>query len=869
MRSNVFFRSLVSVFVSFFVLAANSLLAQEMPSRVQSEAMAPAVTLRSATAPIMDVRIAPTSKQLLEASQSASLAESAPTPLAKILGVKPPPRPSAPRRVGSVFPSNVESRSVQWERQADGSNVTHIRISSAGAFGIRAKLQLPAGMTMGELRAVAQMGDTAESVPLRVAQQGEIWTPYTEGDTQIVEIITPQKVSDAQIGVSDIVHFEESLNEAKGPGIASVGKAAGSCNPDVVCSSNNSAIDAGIAERARSVVRMSFQSGGSSYLCSATLINSPSQQNFLLTANHCFSTQAEAASLSTRWFYESGTCGAGTAGATGAVTVSGGAQLVFTNQFVDQTLLKMNLAPPSGAIFSGWNASALAPSSSIVSISHPSGDVMKFALGTINSFVQARTDGLIRLSDYQQDMYAVQFTRGVIEGGSSGSGLFTLNGNSLQLRGVLSSSTVVNDPEGLSCTNLNENANYGRFDYLYPQIAPLLNGQGYPADDYPNQPTATGPAVIPGASASGSLSYIGDIDVFRIPVTQAGTLFVKSSGGYDLIGNLMDSNGTTLVSNDDNFDANNEFGITWQVSPGTYYLAVAPWDPTVITTTGYSISTSFSTATTNHTALWWGGDAQSGWGVNVNQQGNTIFATMFNYEAAGLALNPPMWLVATGTRVGTADSFSGTLYRVAGPAFNASPFTPITSANNTAVGTMRFDFTGLNSGTLTYDVSGGGTGGTGSTVSRSITRQAFGTLPDCAFSGGDRSFASNYQDLWWNPNESGWGINFTHQSDTIFATLFTYEPGAGNANKGMWLVATMPKQSSGEVFQGPLLRTSGPAFNALPLPFVITSAQVGTMKVTFTNGNAAQLVYDVNGVSVTKTIERQVFDVFRPECTAP
>jgi len=50
---------------------------------------------------------------------------------------------------------------------------------------------------------------------------------------------------------------------------------------------------------------------------------------------------------------------------------------------------------------------------------------------------------------------------------------------------------------------------------------------------------------------------------------------------------------------------------------------------------------------------------------------------------------------------------------------------------------------------------------------------------------------------------------------------------------------------------------------------VITSAQVGTMKVTFTNGNAAQLVYDVNGVSVTKTIERQVFDVFRPECTAP
>jgi len=33
--------------------------------------------------------------------------------------------------------------------------------------------------------------------------------------------------------------------------------------------------------------------------------------------------------------------------------------------------------------------------------------------------------------------------------------------------------------------------------------------------------------------------------------------------------------------------------------------------------------------------------------------------------------------------------------------------------------------------------------------------------------------ASNYQGLWWNApagSESGWGINFAHQSDIIFAT---------------------------------------------------------------------------------------------------
>ena len=25
------------------------------------------------------------------------------------------------------------------------------------------------------------------------------------------------------------------------------------------------------------------------------------------------------------------------------------------------------------------------------------------------------------------------------------------------------------------------------------------------------------------------------------------------------------------------------------------------------------------------------------------------------------------------------------------------------------------------------------------------------------------------QDLWWNPAESGWGINLAHQDDTVFA----------------------------------------------------------------------------------------------------
>ncbi len=32
----------------------------------------------------------------------------------------------------------------------------------------------------------------------------------------------------------------------------------------------------------------------------------------------------------------------------------------------------------------------------------------------------------------------------------------------------------------------------------------------------------------------------------------------------------------------------------------------------------------------------------------------------------------------------------------------------------------------------------------------------------------------NYSDLWWNQNESGWGMMLNHQGDVIFAPWYTY-----------------------------------------------------------------------------------------------
>jgi hypothetical protein len=137
--------------------------------------------------------------------------------------------------------------------------------------------------------------------------------------------------------------------------------------------------------------------------------------------------------------------------------------------------------------------------------------------------------------------------------------------------------------------------------------------------------------------------------------------------------------------------------------------------------------------------------------------------------------------------------------------------------------------------------------------------QVFGPLPSCIFSAPNNLAAAiNYTDLWWKApagSESGWGINFTHQGDTIFATWFTYD----HDHTPMWLVATANKSAPG-TYSGTLFRTTGPAFNAVPFnPMSIVGTNVGTAMFTFIDGNTASFAYTVNGVSQTKAITRQVF----------
>lgn len=118
---------------------------------------------------------------------------------------------------------------------------------------------------------------------------------------------------------------------------------------------------------------------------------------------------------------------------------------------------------------------------------------------------------------------------------------------------------------------------------------------------------------------------------------------------------------------------------------------------------------------------------------------------------------------------------------------------------------------------------------------------------------GATPFSTDQSDLWWNPNESGWGIQFVQRGSVIFATMFVYD-----SNKiPYWYTATLNSQG-GFTWSGDLVATTGPWFGTVPFnSATVTVAKVGTMTWTAQSVTAGVLSYSAAGISVGKNLVRQ------------
>ena len=158
----------------------------------------------------------------------------------------------------------------------------------------------------------------------------------------------------------------------------------------------------------------------------------------------------------------------------------------------------------------------------------------------------------------------------------------------------------------------------------------------------------------------------------------------------------------------------------------------------------------------------WFNPGRSGHGMDLQRAGNSMVATWYTYNEDGT----PHWYQAFGELQG--NSWTGELYQAVWvPAQNG--------IETEVVGTMTMTFTTPQSAEFSWEI---GTRSGSETFSR--FQFAVGYTPQ------------NYTGMWYDPNESGWGISVDSLAGTRIVLVFFYDGnnqprwvlGAGNNDSG-------------------------------------------------------------------------------------
>ncbi|AAW74520.1 trypsin-like peptidase domain-containing protein [Xanthomonas oryzae pv. oryzae] len=360
----------------------------------------------------------------------------------------------------------VNLSKLDWQMAADGSRVASLKVSSAQAASLRASLVLRGvGATPGDpskvtLRFAGNDGRVfAQSGASFTTSGNDIgWSPTVSGEDLLIELSLPAGLypENFSLSIPQLSHLDISPTASRRDMMTIATGESGSCENDIVCRANPTS---GFTNAANAVARILFTTSEGTFVCTGTLLNNSNspKRHLFWTAAHCISTQTVAETLQTYWFYDAAKCNGKTASLQ-ATTLTGGAFLRHANTRRDTALLELKTAPPSGAFYAAWNSAAIgSTSTSIVGIHHPAGDVKKYSLGTVTA-LSSSIDG-------KKPLYRVVWSDGTTEGGSSGSGLFTVaSDGAYQLRGSLYGGFA-------QCTAQTAPDYYSRFSDVYSTIS--------------------------------------------------------------------------------------------------------------------------------------------------------------------------------------------------------------------------------------------------------------------------------------------------------------------------------------------------------------------------------------------------------------
>ena len=531
----------------------------------------------------------------------------------------------APMRIGVSEEVFVSAGDGQWVN-VDGGRVWRLEITGMGATFNRLHLS---GVMLAPGEKLYLISGNGEGVigPIEARgefENGEAWGMFAPGETSRIEWFVPDS-SNSQELPFESVDYTHGYRE-----IFATEAQEATCDQDPVCFPT-------WANESSAAARMTFTSGGGSYLCSGQLMatNAADETPYFSTANHCISIQSEANSCQFLFNYRAATCN----GTTGTTTNVVGSDLVKTYLTSDCTLLQIRATLPTTAYWGGWMSTNPATGTASTGIHHPGGREM-----TISFCNKAAASSICGTSTQWS---TVSWTSGVTEGGSSGSALY--QNSDKKMYGVLTCGAS-------SCTNTTGKDGYGRWDNA-------VNAGGFSTslaagtDDVqePNDSCAAAKAVAAG-TYSGLVVKRLDEDWYALTVPPTGTViitetFTHSNGDIDT--QLFSTCGGTALTSRSGRVSNDSFAYTNTTSSSTILMRVFLYSDT---RNDYSFTYSVTMpAPANNECF---GATLIG---NGDAAFNTTYATNSSLAVAagcdgGTSMNKDVWMKYTAPITGNATA---------------------------------------------------------------------------------------------------------------------------------------------------------------------------------------------------------------------
>jgi lysyl endopeptidase len=521
--------------------------AQESPIKPRDLSVAPTAASVSLGAPLASL-----SASMQKSNESAASATSS--------EVGKPLKIGFGRDVPQTSTAAATQQVLKWQTTASGGQVAAINFNSTGAKGIRIGLLVTQLPETAKLRFYAAGAATAFEVKgadvlkvlatnLAAGDKSDAgrtyWGPSIDAANATLEIELPNGTSTNTVNVAmpQVMHMTMSANDiGELPAISAMSSGTDGVKIDPICSVDVTCAQT-LPAASHAVAAMSFifaDGNGGLYggVCSGTLLNDSTNSGtpYMLTANHCISTQTVASTLTTKFEYRSKVCN-NPVNYTYFDTTPVGAKLLHTARKYDGTLLQLNGKPSSpNPLYAGWDATT-APAIGLdtTGVHHPLGIEQRMTRSKVSRYFTRDPNptsfGLFDANVTTADILGVDSIYGFVQAGSSGSGLFSGTDNNPKLIGILSGASN----NGLCTTadptkSMPQLTSYGRFDvafnagmkaFLSPPVVPPVVPPITPPVVPPVVPPVTPPVTPPVAP----ITSPSRLPVYRFYIPQSGMYF--------------------------------------------------------------------------------------------------------------------------------------------------------------------------------------------------------------------------------------------------------------------------------------------------------------------------------------------------------